>query len=160
VHISLLDYVQAAIEFVGREVELTCEDPPGAPVTNHYSCRQLEEDHGIVPRVPLTQGIAEILARLERDGSAEAGALGSRSRSSGAPVSWAGASLGAWRRGRRTSGPNSAASTALPCQRGAPAPATSASGRGMQWTLPSWSPCSTAAGRSGSGPRCSAGRPA
>jgi nucleoside-diphosphate-sugar epimerase len=72
VHISLLDYVQAAIEFVGREVELTCEDPPGAPVTNHYSCRQLEEDHGIVPRVPLTQGIAEILARLERDGSAEA----------------------------------------------------------------------------------------
>lgn len=70
-HISLWEYVATAMEVLGRRTEVTTEDSAEAVVTNHYSCRRLEELHAIRPEVTLRQGIARLAASLSSSSGAE-----------------------------------------------------------------------------------------
>lgn len=63
-HISLWEYVSTAMQVLGRRVELSSEDAPGAEVTNHYCCRRLAERHGVHPEVTLPEGVARLAASL------------------------------------------------------------------------------------------------
>lgn len=59
-HITLWEYATTVMDVLGRRVELTSHDSPGASVTNFYSCRRLRERHGLQPDVPLARAIAEL----------------------------------------------------------------------------------------------------
>ena len=60
-HISLREYVDTCIKITGRTVEITGNDDPDAPVTNHYSTRRLLERHGLQAGLSLADGIASLI---------------------------------------------------------------------------------------------------
>ncbi len=68
-HISLREYVDTAMDVLGRQVEVTVRDTPGAPVTNSYSARRLHERIGLTPAVSLREGIASIASDLIATGT-------------------------------------------------------------------------------------------
>jgi nucleoside-diphosphate-sugar epimerase len=63
-HISLRDYVDAAMKVVGRETEVIEQNEPKTPPTNWYSIRKLERE-AIGPRVSLQDGVASMIPDIE-----------------------------------------------------------------------------------------------
>ena len=61
-HISLLEYVTAAMDVTGRHGEILERDDPTARLTNWYSTTRLARE-GIEPRVTLREGITSLLSQ-------------------------------------------------------------------------------------------------
>jgi nucleoside-diphosphate-sugar epimerase len=61
-HISLLEFVTAAMELTGRQTEVIERNDPQAPITNWYSIAKLRGE-GIQPQLSLQEGIATLLSK-------------------------------------------------------------------------------------------------
>ncbi len=60
-HISLAHYVNEVMRIVGTKTEVTCSQEKGLGNSNHFPCNALLEQHGLLPRVALEEGIESMI---------------------------------------------------------------------------------------------------
>ena len=61
-HISLWNFVETAMEVLGKRTDVRCEDDPTALRTNYFSHARLYQDHHIRPSVTLAEGIETMVS--------------------------------------------------------------------------------------------------